>query len=465
MTDQLATPITFAMPSLGADMEEGRITEWLVQPGDHVERGQIVVVVETDKSDIEVEVFQAATVAELLVAEGDVVPVGTPIARLSPDHAGAVPPTPPPTEPAEEPVEVAVPEADHHERRVVSPVLRHLADELHVDATHLHGTGPGGRIVRDDIVRAAQPAAPRPAAPRPAAPRPAGRRITPRARRLMAERGLSADRFADHELVTGDIVLAAPAESPTPPPAAAHARRPAETRQESMRRHIAELMEKSWREIPHYHLAQRLDLSTAIGRLTATNEARPLADRIVPGALLLCAAARAAAKVPDCNGWWRDGAFVRSDTVDLGLVLSLRTGGIIVPTIERADELTPLEMMRQMTELVQRARQGRLRATHMSEASITVTSLGDRGADSVAGVIHPPQVALVGLGAVRDELWPGADGVVVRPTVHATLAGDHRATDGLTGSRFLAQMQSLLDGALPAELDSAAPEPAGQEDS
>lgn len=457
----MTEPITFAMPSLGADMEEGRITEWLVQPGDHVERGQIVVVVETDKSDIEVEVFQAAVIAELLVSEGEVVPVGTPIARLTPDRAGAsaaavhAPASSATTAvPAPEPVRhEAAPVGQHDAARVTSPVLRHLADQLHVDAAHLHGTGPGGRVARDDIVRAAAPApAAGPSSAAVRAPRSTGQRITPRARRLMAERGLTPDRFTGRDLVTGADVLAAPTEAPAPPP------RRAETRQESMRRHIAELMETSWREIPHYHVAQRLDLSLALHRLTETNETRALADRIVPGALLLCAAARAAAKVPDCNGWWRDGSFVRSETADLGLVLSLRTGGIIVPTIERANELSPLEMMRQMTDLVQRARQGRLRASQMSEASITVTSLGDRGADAVYGVIHPPQVALVGFGAVRDEVWPEDGTAVVRPTVQATLAGDHRATDGLAGSRFLAQMQALLDGALPAELDDLSPE-------
>jgi pyruvate dehydrogenase E2 component (dihydrolipoamide acetyltransferase) len=442
-------PVPFAMPSLGADMDEGRITQWLVQPGDHVERGQIVVVVETDKSDIEVEVFEPATVAELLVAEGEIVPVGTPIARMHPDRAGAVPEpaTAPPPERRREPAAPAAP--DREPGRVMSPVLRHLAEQLHVDATHLHGSGPGGRVVRDDIERAARP-------PRPA--RPGGRRITPRARRLMAERGLAPDRFPEEMLVTGDVVLAAPPSEPVPSPG------PAPSRQDSMRRHIADLMTRSWREIPHYHLAQRLDLTVAIERLTATNESRALADRIVPGALLLCAAARAAAKVPQCNGWWHGGRFEPSDTVDLGLVLSLRTGGIIVPTIQRADELSPAEMMRRMTELVQQARQGRLRSSHLGEASITVTSLGDRGADSVIGVIHPPQVALVGFGAVRDDVWPSAEGVAVRPTVHASLAGDHRATDGLIGSRFLAQMQALLDDAIPAELlDHTGPAGSGQE--
>ena len=454
-----STTTAFAMPSLGADMDEGRIVEWLVAPGDHVERGQIVVIVQTEKSDIEVEVFESATVDEILVGEGELVPVGTPIARMVPDHPSAAPVEEPEPEPAAaEPAASSAPAApaaaaggpgvESEAGHVTSPVLRHLAEELHVDATHLHGSGPGGRIVRADVERAA---------------RPAGRRITPRARRLMVERNLAPERFADRSLVTGADVLAAPAAAPSIEPSTSEAapeQRAAteRTRQESMRRHIAELMSRSWREIPHYHLAQRLDLSVALEHLGAANEQRPLAERIVPGALLLCAAARAARKVPQCNGWWHGGRFEGSDTVDLGLVLSLRSGGVIVPTIQRADELSPAEMMERMTELVQRARQGRLRSSHLGEASITVTSLGERGADEVIGVIHPPQVALVGFGAVRNEVWPEADGtgIVVRPTVHATLAGDHRATDGVVGSRLLTQMQSLLDGALPDELDALA---------
>lgn len=458
MTDQLAPPITFSMPSLGADMEEGRITEWLVRPGDHVERGQIVVVVQTDKSDIEVEVFEPATIAELLVAEGDVVPVGTPIARLAPDRRVRPDQDAVEHEVAHD-VEPAIEQPSHAEPHVTSPVLRHLANTLHVDATRLHGTGPGGRVVRDDILRAAQPAR-RASHVTPADTSADTLRITPRARRLIAEHGLTTEQFADRGLVTGADVLAAAATAARPAPAATGAT----TRQESMRRHIADLMTRSWREIPHYHVAQRLDLSRPMARLADTNAARPLADRIVPGALLLCAAARAAAKVPQCNGWWHSGRFEPAETVDLGLVLSLRGGGIIVPTIRHADRLAPDEMMRQMTELVQQARQGRLRSSHLGEASITVTSLGDRGADSVTGVIHPPQVALVGFGAVRDDVWPASDAVTVRPTVHASLAGDHRATDGLTGSRFLAQMQALLDGELSAELDAATTDPAGQED-
>jgi pyruvate dehydrogenase E2 component (dihydrolipoamide acetyltransferase) len=146
-----------------------------------------------------------------------------------------------------------------------------------------------------------------------------------------------------------------------------------------------------------------------------------------------------------CNGWWRDGRFDAATDVRLGVVLSLRTGGIVVPTIAAADELSVDAMMARLAELVQRARQGRLRASDMGDATITVTNLGDRGAETVNGVIHPPQVALVGIGAIRDDVWVANGVPVVRPTATVTLTGDHRAIDGLTGSRFLDRMQTALD--------------------
>jgi len=132
-------------------------------------------------------------------------------------------------------------------------------------------------------------------------------------------------------------------------------------------------------------------------------------------------------------------------------VLSLREGGIVVPAIADAQELTTVEMMAHLSELVQRARHSRLRASDLVEASITVTNLGDRGAESVYGVIHPPQVALVGFGSIHDEAWPDAGELTIRPTVHTSLAGDHRASDGLAGSRFLTQLQAIVNTIISEE--------------
>ncbi len=440
----------FRMPSLGADMDKGRITEWLIAPGDRIERGQIVVIVETDKSDIEVEVFEPATVVELLVGEGETVDVGTPIAQFAAAgidlHTTAPTPASQRT-PEPKPDVAAVPKPAHEPGPapavVTSPVIRHLAEQLHVDPARLRGTGPGGRVHRDDVEAAAV-----------ATSRP---QITPRARRLLHERGIDPASVADQGYVSGDHVLAMAVEPQPSKPAEAVVASPTDsdtkpTRAETMRRHIADLMSRSWAEIPHFHVSRRLDLGPATERLVAHNEQSALSERVVAGTLLLCATARAAAKLPACNGWWREGGFEPADDVRLGVVLSLRTGGIIVPTIESADQLTPGELMVRLTELVQRARQGRLRASDLAEATITVTNLGDLGADQVAGVIHPPQVAIVGFGAIRDAVLPIDGAPTVRPVVHASLAGDHRAIDGLTASRYLAQLQTLLDGPLLEEL-------------
>ena len=452
MGTAVRTPTPFMMPSLGADMTEGTITEWLVQPGEQVERGQIVVIVETDKSDIDVEVFDAGVITEILVREGDRVPVGTTIAMIDVAPGATGTPTMAPATPAAAPVAATARASeptvdDEPASHVTSPVVRHLADRLHVDLTTVHGSGPGGRVHRDDVLAAADTARSAPQAP---APRPVGRRggprVTPRARRLLAEHGLRVSDIDRAGVIGGDDVLAHVAARANARPTRTSRRGRAEQGAASaMRRHIAELMTKSWQEIPHYHVTKRLDLSVMSEQLAAYNEERPIAARVVPGAVLLAAAARAAATVPACNGWWRDGRFEPANGVALGVVLSLRTGGLIVPTIEHAETLTVAETMTRLTELVQRARQGRLRASDLAPASVTVTILGDLGADAVAGVIHPPQVALLGLGAVHDEVWPVDGGAVVRPTVHADLAGDHRAIDGSTGSRLLTQMQTQLN--------------------
>lgn len=438
------------MPVLGADMTEGTIVEWLVAPGDHVARGDIVAVVETDKADIEIETFENATIRELIVQPGERVPVGTPIATIEPDDEPDVERS---RHRLAEPASVAATptpaRATDGSARVASPVIRHLADERHLDLAGVAGSGPGGRVTRDDVERAsAMPAdtpATTPERPVPRAPVGHGRRITPRARRAAAEAGLAAndlDALAAHgQVVTADDVDRYTATRRPPEPPAGI---------DPIRQRIGALMSRSWQEIPHFHLEQQLDLTGMLERLRSTNEERPIGDRILPVAPLLAAVASAARAVPECNGWWRDG-FVSAERVDIGIVVSLRSGGIIVPTIERADELDVEALMARVRDLVGRSRRGRLRSSDVGTAGLTVTNLGDQGADAVFGVIHPPQVALIGLGATREVVV--ADGGEVRTglAVRASLAGDHRAIDGLTGSRFLGEMQRAIDGLLGEE--------------
>ncbi|MFD0508247.1 2-oxo acid dehydrogenase subunit E2 [Streptomyces chiangmaiensis] len=203
-------------------------------------------------------------------------------------------------------------------------------------------------------------------------------------------------------------------------------------------------MSRAKREIPHYYLATTIDLNAAVVWLRSRNRELPVGERMVPAALLLKAVATAARKVLDLNGFWQDGAFVPGHGVHLAFAVSLRDGGLAAPVIHDADSPTPVQLMGRLKNLVEGARRGRLRGTEITGSTLTVTSLGDQGVEVVYGVIHPPQVALVGFGAVVERPWADHGMVGVRPVVTATLSADHRASDGAVGARFLTLVDNLL---------------------
>jgi pyruvate dehydrogenase E2 component (dihydrolipoamide acetyltransferase) len=459
------------MPSLGADMEAGTITRWLVKPGDEVHRGDIVAVVETDKSTIEVEIFESGVVDELLVHEGEKVPVGAVLARVTsrgletaPNRAvtsspGAAPPVPTVGRQnegaASAPVTARVPAAlptFSGPAPVLSPLVRHLADRLGVDLTTLSGSGLGGTVTRADVEQAARPMGVE-ASRRERGGGRVGTRSSPFARNLAAELGVDVSALQGSgpggAVIGSDVRLAAAHTTakpslakPTPvgvPPSAA-----AEDRQAAMRQAIAMLMARSKREIPHYYLSTTIDLTAAAAWLEQANLERPVTGRLVSAALLVKATARAVKYVPEMNGSMTDGAFASSEAVHVGVAVSLRSGGVIAPALHDVDRLSLDELMAGLKDLVGRARTGVLRSSEMSDPTITVTNLGDLGVDSVFGVIYPPQVALVGFGRVTERPWVH-DGVLgVHPCVTATLSADHRVSDGHRGGRFLAEIDHLL---------------------
>lgn len=427
------------MPSLGADMDEGTVLEWLVAPGDVVHRGDVVAVVDTSKAAVDVECFDSGTVEKLLVPAGQKVPVGTALAIIGNGETRRVPVTAtPPAAPARARAAAAAP--------LAAPPVRAFAKQAGVDLSTVHGTGRGGAITRADVERsrhprpATEPATPaEPAEPATPARPPTGgataRRASPYARALARELGVDVDALPGPVVHAADVRAAAPG-----------AQRPERARDEGtgMRQTIAALMERSKREIPHYYLSTTIDLHTAQAWLREHNRGVGVADRVVPAALLLKATALAAAKVPALNGHWTGGRFRPADGVRLGVAVSLRGGGLLVPTLDDPGSHPLDEVMRTLTDVVTRARAGRLRSSELEPATITVTNLGDLGVESVLGVIHPPQVALVGFGAIRERPW-AVDGLLgVRPLVTATLAADHRASDGATGARFLDTIDTLL---------------------
>jgi pyruvate dehydrogenase E2 component (dihydrolipoamide acetyltransferase) len=376
--------IEFQMPSLGADMDEGKLIEWKVKAGDAVKRGDLVAVVETPKAAVDVEIWQAGVIEELVAKPGDTIPVGGVLARLRGAEQAAAPTAE--VKPEKKPETKPAPAPAVATRHPVSPAARKHARELGVDVEKLTGSGPHGSVTVEDVERAAK-AAPKPA---PAAPPP-----------------------------PSDKLLA-------------------------MRKAIAAAMSRSKREIPHYYLSQTVPMQRAADWLTAYNEKRPVAGRVLMGALQLKAVALALKDFPDLNGFWKDNAHQRSEGIHVGVAISLRQGGLVAPAIHDVAELPLEELMNALADLVRRARAGSLRSSEMSDPTITVTNLGDQGVDVAFPVIYPPQVAIVGFGRLATRPW-AEDGMIgAVPTVVASLAGDHRASDGHRGARFLAVLAALL---------------------
>ncbi len=382
----------FTMPALGADMETGKVVQWLVEPGARVKPGDVVAVVETHKGAIDVEIFLDGVIDDLAPL-GQELPVGAVLAQVqvegearatappAPPRAAAAPP-PSPCMPAPLPAAPAVPA-----RQRVSPAARRRALQAGVDLAGLTGTGIDGAVTLADVELATATAKAKPAVTRGFA------------------RGFDAAQ---------------------------------------MRQAIAAAMSRSKREIPHYYLTQTIALGAASAWLADYNRDRDPEARLLPAALLLKAAALALAEVPQLNGFWVDGAFRQGAAIHLGWAISLRGGGLIAPAIHDADRKAVPELMASLRDLVQRARAGGLRSSELTDPSATVTSLGERGADSVLGVIHPPQVAMIGFGSVVTRPWVVDGQVVAQPVVAASLAADHRASDGHLGGRLLAAIDRAL---------------------
>ncbi len=375
--------IEFRMPSLGADMESGFLREWRVKAGDHVKRGDIIAEVETQKGIIDIEVFDEGVVGELLIKVDDKVPVGTLMTHILSVNE---------TKTVKEPhltngqltlvpkIEKKTIALPVHQHVRASPLARKIAEEKGIDISTVKGTGPEGAITRTDIERA-----------------------MPATAQAPSEKNIS----------------------------------------ENVRMAVAAAMSKSNREVPHYYLQTKVDMSDALRWLTEANKQRQVKDRLLPTVLFIKAVAKALSDVPDLNAWW-DNGLQRKQDIHVGFVVSLRHGGIIVPAIHDAGKKTLDELMSSLSDIIPRARALKLRSSELADSTITITSLGEGAVETVYGIIYPPQVALVGFGGITQEAWAENGMLGIRPVVTVTLAADHRATDGNTGSMFLSALKNYL---------------------
>ncbi|MDR9458355.1 MAG: dihydrolipoamide acetyltransferase family protein [Salegentibacter sp.] len=422
----------FLMPSLGADMEAGTLVEWKKKPGDQLKPGDIIAEVETQKGLIEIEVFEAGILEDYLIEEGDKVPVGAPMAKLKSEGTpGKIPEKDSETHPIQEKEQATESEgpvpsdsiseetsskeksSEEKHRIKASPLARSIAEKNNVDLTSLTGTGEGGAITKVDVEQAM-----------------AGEKETPKQSPETAAVKDTVEKKAEQETPSKQV-MEPPAPSSKP------------GQQESIRAAVAAAMSRSNREIPHYYLEKKIDMLAAMSWLKDTNRQREISGRLLPAVLFIKAVAKAIDSTPALNAVWDNGLQLKNE-VNIGFVISLRAGGLLVPAIRNADTKNVDEIMTALNDMIPRARALKLRSSELSDSTITITSLGENGAEKVFGVIYPPQVAIVGFGSIVNEPLVHDGMLAVRPVLHVTLAGDHRATDGLTGSRFLEALNNHL---------------------
>ncbi|MDV5170287.1 dihydrolipoamide acetyltransferase family protein [Photobacterium rosenbergii] len=396
------TLIDITMPALGADMHDGTLVEWQVNLGDEVQKGDIIAVIETSKGAIDMESYHDGTITDLLVEPEIKLPVGSVMARMTtaqpantePKANESQPSAPKPNsnEPTSAFSEDNYPfppfalarqhkNNDQHSTRVlISPAARHRVEEDHLDVSYLHGSGPEGAIVLRDL----------------------------------------------------------------PPQIPTGSKTKTSTKSSQMRQAISEAMSRSKQQIPHYYLSLEADLSKAEQWLVQYNQQREPEDRMLLSSLVITAIARQLTKYPSLNGYYIKGEFIPSPAVNIGNAISLREGGLVVPAIINADELSLEQVMIKLKELAERGRHGHLRSTEITDATITVTSIGERGADMITGIIYPPQVAIIGLGRLRDAPVVNNGTLTVGSVMTITLAADHRVSDGIIGARFLHSVAKQL---------------------
>ena len=385
------------MPSLGADMTEGTLTQWLVKEGEQVNSGDIIAVLETQKGAIDMEVYSSGTIAEILVEPVIEVPVGTVLARLTlAEPSKKVPkPTPIPTVTASE----TSAEIDEHivvSEQVkmtgikASPIVRRLAKEQQLDITGIQGSGPQGAILLNDLT----------------------------------------------------VLLKTKTKSEN--------HKPADKTEQNMRNAIAVAMAKSKQEIPHFYLSLELDITNAQQWLQQQNQATQPEEHVLLLALLLKAMAKSLVKHPKLNGFYQDSTlgqssvFEQASAINIGNVISLRQGGLVVPAIHDVDKLSVSKLMQGLRDITERSRNGHLRSSELMDATITVTNMGERGADSVFGIIYPPQVAILGFGKVRKTAKVVNDNVVIAQVLTVSLSADHRVVDGMLAAKFLNHLAKQL---------------------
>ncbi len=411
------------MPRMSDTMEEGKILKWLKKVGDRIEVGDIIAEVETDKADMEMEALDDGFLTEIRAQEGESVPVGAVIALLGEEAEVGVSPTPPArtasssvsTPPAEKRTDTKAgppaakkvrkireaapkkPSARKKDERILaSPIVRKIAAERGIELARVRGSGPGGRIIKQDL--------------------------------------------------EGAEVMPAAAESETPRASSPTATTPTGKVEpfSRMRATIARRMADSMREAPHFYVTTEIDMSEAVRLRTSLKLSDRVSTDVTYTHLLVKAVAVALGRHPRLNASFSgDGRELKAE-INIGIAVAL-DDGLIVPVLHDCQALSLLDIAAQTNALVERARTGKPTTQDLSGGSFTISNLGMYPVEHFTAVINPPQAAILATSAIKERPTVRDGQVVISRTMMATLSCDHRVLDGATGAQFLQELKNLLE--------------------
>ncbi|BCL81083.1 dihydrolipoamide acetyltransferase component of pyruvate dehydrogenase complex [Ktedonobacteria bacterium brp13] len=425
------------MPRLSDTMQEGTITRWLKKPGDEIKKGEVVAEVETDKANMEIESFSNGILEQILVAEGETAPIGQPIAILGTGanvkSSQAAAPEAPEAQRAPVPATsatfsslsqsgVVASNGNGHGNEngstmiKISPLARRMAEEHAIDLNVLKGSGPAGRIVRDDIEdyleqRTLQPAV--------------------------------AQSVAQVAQVTPvALPVAAVASQPSVQPAVAE---DDEVRTLStMQKTIARRLTESKSTVPHFYIGNDIDMTDILAMRQQLNaNAGEGGVKVSVNDLIVKACALALEKFPEANGSYRDGQFILHKQVNVGIAVDIPSG-LVVPVIRDANIKGLRTLARDAKALIAKAQAGKLTPTDLDGGTFSISNLGMMDVSDFIAVINPPQAAILAVAATRKTFVPVDGQPVIRDIMHVTLSADHRILYGATVARFLQEVKRLL---------------------
>ena len=454
------------MPQMGYDMQEGTVVRWLKAEGSNVEIGEPVAEIETDKAVVEFESYAEGVLQKILVNEGTTVPVGEVIAIVGEDSevvgTTAEPESPapvaepelteeethaaiplgaasiPPSDGTETPAE---PEEPNESRRVLAtPVARQIAAEAGIDLGAVEGTGPGGRVTKDDVQRVVD------AMPEPE-PEP---EVEPEPKLEPVEAEVEVEAEPEPEPEPEPVPVEAEAEVEPEPEVEPEAADDEELVPLSkMRQQIARVTIRSKSEKPHFYVNTDVDMTAAMALRAQINQAMA-ADgvRATVNDLIIAASVLALKRYPKFNAYYEDGGIRMNDDVNVGVAMAVEEG-LILPAIVGAGDMSLKEVAQASKDLSERAQQGTLSPQEYSGGTFAISNMGMMGVTSFVAIIQPPQSAVLAVGAVQKRpVVTDDDQVVVRQMMTATLSADHRIVDGAEGAMFLNEIKDLLENPL-----------------